>query len=59
MTEPSRRFPTPWHADKVPGGYVVRGGNKQALVWVYSRDGVAEAMQAKCDRIEVRGVRIK
>jgi hypothetical protein len=29
------------------GGYVVRDGNGQALVYVYSRDNDAEALQAK------------
>ena len=43
----NRRFPAPWHADKIPGGYVVRDANRQALVWVYSRASEAEAMQAK------------
>jgi hypothetical protein len=41
-----RRFPPPWRADKIPGGYVVRDANGQALVWIYSRDSEAEAMQA-------------
>jgi hypothetical protein len=41
----SRRFPAPWHADPMPGGYVVRDANGQALAFVYSRD--AEARQAK------------
>ena len=27
----SRRFPPPWRADKIPGGYVVRDANGQAL----------------------------
>ena len=27
----SRRFPAPWRADKMPGGYVVRDANGQAL----------------------------
>jgi hypothetical protein len=31
-----RRFPTPWHADKLLGGYVVRDASGQALA--YSRD---------------------
>jgi hypothetical protein len=35
----ARRFPAPWHADKMPGGYVVRDANGQALAY--------EAMQAK------------
>jgi hypothetical protein len=28
------RFPAPWRADKMPGGYVVRDANGQALVYV-------------------------
>jgi hypothetical protein len=27
MAEPPRRFPSPWRADKIPGGYVVRDAN--------------------------------
>jgi hypothetical protein len=42
-----RRFPAPWRADKMPGGYVVRDANGQALVYVYSRDNDAEALQAR------------
>jgi hypothetical protein len=30
----TRRFPAPWRADKMPGGYVVRDA-PQALVYVY------------------------
>jgi Protein of unknown function (DUF3551) len=37
----------PWRADKIPGGYVVRDADGQALVWIFSRDSEAEAMQAK------------
>jgi hypothetical protein len=47
MTDAPRRFPPPWHADKIPGGYVVRDANGQALAYVYSRDNLVEAMQAK------------
>jgi hypothetical protein len=47
MTEPPRRFPAPWHADPMPGGYVIRAANGQALAFVYSRDSDAEARQAK------------
>jgi hypothetical protein len=43
----SRRFPPPWHADKMPGGYVVRDANGQALAYLYSRENEAEARQAK------------
>jgi hypothetical protein len=38
----SRRFPAPWHADPMPGGYVVRDANGQALAYLYSRDNEAE-----------------
>jgi hypothetical protein len=31
MAESPRRFPPPWRADKMPGGYVVRDANGQAL----------------------------
>jgi hypothetical protein len=43
----TRRFPAPWRADKIPGGYVVRDANGQALTYIYSRESEAEAMQAK------------
>ena len=43
----ARRFPAPRHAEKIPGGYVVRDANGQALAHVYSRATTAEAMQAK------------
>jgi hypothetical protein len=47
MAEPPRRFPAPWRVDRVPGGYIVRDANGQALAYVYSRDNEAEARQAK------------
>jgi hypothetical protein len=47
MAEPPRRFPPPWHADKISGGYVVRDANGQALAYVYARNTAVEAMQAK------------
>jgi hypothetical protein len=43
----TRRFPPPWRADKIPGGYVVRDANGQALVYIYSRDTETDALQAK------------
>jgi hypothetical protein len=43
----TRRFPPPWTAEKIPGGYVVRDANDQALAYVYCRANEAEAMQAK------------
>ena len=42
-----RRFPAPWRSEKIPGGYVVRDANGQALSFVYARATMAEAMQAK------------
>jgi hypothetical protein len=43
----TRRLPAPWHAEKMPGGYVVRDANGQALAYVYSRATETDAMQAK------------
>jgi K+/H+ antiporter YhaU regulatory subunit KhtT len=43
----SRRLPPPWRTDKIPGGYVVRDANGQALVYVYFRDNEDEARQVK------------
>jgi hypothetical protein len=42
-----RRLPAPWRVEKVPGGYVVRDANDQALAYVYSRATENEAHQAK------------
>jgi hypothetical protein len=47
MAEPPRRFPPPWRVDKIPGGYIVRDANGQALACVYSRENEAGARQAK------------
>jgi hypothetical protein len=47
MSGPSRRFPPPWRADPMPGGYVVRDANGQTLAFDYSRDSEVEARQAK------------
>jgi hypothetical protein len=41
MAEPPRRFPSPWRADKTPGGYVVRDATGQSLAYVYSRGNEA------------------
>jgi hypothetical protein len=30
----ARRFPPPWHADPMPGGYVVRDANGQRAGWI-------------------------
>ena len=47
MAEPPRRFPPPWRADRIPGGYVVRDDNGQAIAYLYARANEAEARQAK------------
>jgi hypothetical protein len=44
-------FPAPWHADPIPGGYVVRDANGQALAFVYSRDSDAQVRIAKALKI--------
>ena len=33
-----RRFPPPWTADRIQGGFKVVDANGQALAYVYSRD---------------------
>ena len=48
MAEPPRRFPLPWHADKVPGGHVVRDANGQALAYLYSRDNEDDGLDQEC-----------
>jgi hypothetical protein len=47
MTDAPRRFPPPWRADRIPGGYVVRDDNEQAIAYLYARANEAEARQAK------------
>jgi hypothetical protein len=47
MPERPRRFPAPWRADKVPGGYVVRDAPGQALAYLYGRETEADARQEK------------
>jgi hypothetical protein len=33
-----RALPPPWRADRIPGGYVVRDDNGQAIAYIYSRE---------------------
>jgi hypothetical protein len=42
-----RHFPTPWRADPIPGGYIVRDADGQSIAYLYSREDEAEARQAK------------
>jgi hypothetical protein len=41
------QFAAPWRPEKIPGAYVVRDANGQALAYVYSRPTESAAMQAK------------
>ena len=43
----SRRFPPPWRAEKISGGYVVRDATGQAIAYLYGRATEADAMAAK------------
>jgi hypothetical protein len=43
----SRRFPSPWTAERIPGGYVVKDATGQALAYVYGRETKADAETAK------------
>jgi hypothetical protein len=47
MLTMTRRLPVPWRSEKIPGGFVVRDANGQALAYVYSRATETDAMQAK------------
>jgi hypothetical protein len=47
MPDVPRRFPPPWRAERIPGGFVVRDANGQALAYLYARQNEAEARQAK------------
>jgi hypothetical protein len=40
------RFPQPWTAHRIEGGYVVGDANGQALAYVYARDDDTIARQA-------------
>jgi hypothetical protein len=39
IPEPSRPFPTPLHANKIPGGYVVRDAGKRGA-WIAVKKGL-------------------
>jgi hypothetical protein len=58
MPEP-RRFPPPWRAEPITGGYVVRDATGQALAYLYGRaDPPARApcRQSLSDEIDATGV---
>ena len=39
----TRRFPPPWRAEQIPGGYKVLDTNGQSLAYVYGRETRADA----------------
>ena len=43
----ARRFKSPWTAERIPGGYVVKDATGQALAYIYARDTKADADTAK------------
>ena len=45
--DPRRLVRDAWRADRIPGGYVVRDDNGQAIAYIYARANEAEARQAK------------
>jgi hypothetical protein len=57
MTGAARRFPLPWRAEPIPGGYIVRDANGQAHAYLYSRDNPAEALPGAARRIATNIVR--
>jgi len=42
-----RRFPAPWTAEQIPGGFKVVDATGQALAYIYARESKAEADTAK------------
>jgi len=42
-----RRFPPPWTAEPIPGGFKVVDATGQALAYVYARETKAQADTAK------------
>ena len=45
-----RRFPPPWTAEQIPGGYVVKDAAGQALAYVYARETKQQAETASYRR---------
>jgi hypothetical protein len=42
-----RRFPAPWAAEQIPGGYKVVDATGQVLAYLYARDTKTQADTAK------------
>jgi hypothetical protein len=51
-----RRFPPPWTAQRIPGGYVVKDATGQALAYVYAREDRKIADTAKVLTMDESGV---
>jgi hypothetical protein len=47
VTKSTRRFPPPWSAEAIDGGYVVKDANGQSLAYIYGRESRADADTAK------------
>jgi len=43
----TRRFPSPWTVEQLPGGYKVLDANGQSLAYVYGRESRADADTAR------------
>jgi hypothetical protein len=43
----TRRFPSPWRVQEIPGGFKVLDASGQALAYVYARETKARADIAK------------
>ena len=39
-----RRFPSPWTAERIPGGYVVKDATGQALAYVWADADIAKVL---------------
>jgi hypothetical protein len=42
-----RRFKSPWSAERIPGGYVVKDASGQSVGYVYGRESKSDAYTAK------------
>jgi hypothetical protein len=45
-----RRFPAPWTAEEIPGGYKVIDATGQAIAYVYGKENREKADTAKVSR---------
>ena len=52
----ARRFPPPWTAEEIAGGYVVRDANGQSLAYVYARESERDASTDMLTKDEARRI---